>query len=318
MKKILALLLLSALILTGCIANKQNEKPTNEPFEEVQKVDIEISDYIEEDNSEVVENTQPPVVTEAPQNLQETQTTPQPETTAQPENTQTSTPVTNETEDNTNPQSTESDESILQGKIICIDAGHGIFTEKRNDKIGPNSNVEKAGFKVGTKGKTYIEDEITLAVANKVKALLENSGVTVLMTRTDENSTMTNAERAVWANENNAELVIKLHADGTKEGGSGMTMLVPGSAYIEDSSVIKNSKTLAKLILKNAKNLTGARNRGVYTTNQMAGLNWSKVPVVLFEMGFMTNSNDEKKLADSEYQQKLAEGIYNGIIEYYK
>ena len=48
----------------------------------------------------------------------------------------------------------------------------------------------------------------------------------------------------------------------------------------------------------------------------MTGINWSQVPVIILEMGFMTNQQDDMQMADPEFQQKMAEGIANGIESY--
>ncbi len=328
MKKLILSLMLLTLAISAC-GKKQEEvssSPTTTPFEEVEKVDIEINDYVDPT----------PTPAQSPDTIQDSQTTPTAsdsqstqQETKTPANTDTNNSQTGTAQNNESSAVTQSQDSTkytqpesnavdLSNKIICIDAGHGAFSATVNEAISPNSSATKPANKEGTRGSQYTEDEITLSVALKVKVLLEDCGATVLMTRTDENSTMTNKERAVFANDNNADIVIKLHADGTQEGGSGMTMLVPGYKYITDNELLSDSKRLGRAIINNAVKLTGARNRGVYTNTQMTGFNWSEVPVVLFEMGFMTNRNDEKKLADSEYQDKIAQGIFNGIIEYYK
>lgn len=56
------------------------------------------------------------------------------------------------------------------------------------------------------------------------------------------------------------------------------------------------------------------KNRGV-ERDDLTGFNWSKVPVVLIEMGFMSNKKEDQLLSDSNYQEKLAEGLCNGILE---
>ena len=335
MKKFLVITLF-ALVLVGCVNHFGNNPSTNN-FEEVEKVDIVINDVVDNDTQNEPETTPQTPITppankvepevQAPDTSKEETTEPikkpaetkpvsKPESkpVSNPENK----PLTPEKPVTEPPKDTQTAPVSLKGKVICIDAGHGAFTDAINEEIAPGATTKKAGNVVGTKGATYTEDEITLAVANKVKALLEEQGVTVLMTRTDANSTMTNKERAVYANDNKAEIVIKLHADGTQEGGSGMTALVPGNGYIKDSQLLSDSKRLAKAILNKASSLTKAKNRGVYTSSQMTGLNWSKVPVILFEMGFMNNPADEKKLADENYQSLIAQGIVNGILEYYK
>ncbi|MGM9933770.1 MAG: N-acetylmuramoyl-L-alanine amidase, partial [Clostridium sp.] len=49
--------------------------------------------------------------------------------------------------------------------------------------------------------------------------------------------------------------------------------------------------------------------------DDMTGFNWSKVPVILVEMGFMSNPEEDKLLSDEGYQNKLAQGLCNGIVK---
>ena len=163
-----------------------------------------------------------------------------------------------------------------------------------------------------------INEENAVLLMNEIKAELESIGATVIMTRTTPETTLSNADRAKFANDNNADICIKLHADGTQEGGTGMTMLIPGNKYITDKNLVSKSKLLGKTVLNGAVAKTGAAKRGVYTNNEMAGFNWSKIPVVLLEMGYLTNPQDEAKLSDANYQALIADGIVEGILEFYK
>lgn len=329
MKKTLLTILLLSFALTACGTEKKTGVPeeSEKPFEEVQKVDIEISDYVEP--TPTPELTQPSAETSPVQTAENTDTKaeePSSSSAGKSENTNSDNNKSNgegvkndePQQQNTQADNGQSEVVRLDGKIICIDPGHGIFTENRKEKIAPNSNASKDAFKEGTKGASHIEDDAVLAVGLKLKAKLEELGATVIMTRSDAYTNMSNIERAQYANNNNADISIKLHADSTQEGGSGMTMLVPGYKYITDKQMLSDSKRLGKAIIKNAASLTGARNRGTYTNTEMTGFNWSTVPVVLFEMGFMTNSKDEAKLFDEEYQGLIADGIVKGILEYYK
>jgi N-acetylmuramoyl-L-alanine amidase len=55
------------------------------------------------------------------------------------------------------------------------------------------------------------------------------------------------------------------------------------------------------------------QNRGVVEHSDMTGFNWSKVPVILVEMGFLSNPTEDKLLSSEDYESKLAEGLCNGI-----
>ena len=65
--------------------------------------------------------------------------------------------------------------------------------------------------------------------------------------------------------------------------------------------------------------MTGAKNRGVMYTDTMSGINWSKVPVTIVEMGFLSNPKEDKKMNRSvRYQNKMAKGMANGIDRFLK
>ena len=63
---------------------------------------------------------------------------------------------------------------------------------------------------------------------------------------------------------------------------------------------------------------TGAKSRGVTRTDTMSGINWSKVPVTIIEMGFLSNEKEDKLLDSENYQNKIVQGMVNGINEYLK
>lgn len=331
MKKLLLTLLAATILICSCTAEKGKE------FEEVEKIDLEVSDYVETDEPEIKEDAPTEIEKEetptevkkeetstkvqkekTPQAVKEPETKTEVKTEAPKEIPKTEAPVEKEPPKATETQKTDYTKISLSGKIICIDAAHGTFSQNKQEAIAPGMSLLKDGFKEGTKGAYITEDIVTLAVANILKEKLEVKGATVIMPRTTSETTLSNVDRAIFANDNNADICIKLHADGTAEGGTGMTMLVPGSKYISDKNLISKSKLLGKTVLNGAVAKTGATKRGVYTSNSMSGFNWSKIPVVLLEMGYLTNPQDEAKLSDSNYQALIADGIVEGILEFYK
>ena len=85
-----------------------------------------------------------------------------------------------------------------------------------------------------------------------------------------------------------------------------------------NGNIAEKSYKLSKSILDNMVKTTGAKNRGVTQTDTMSGINWSKVPVTIIEMGFLSNEREDKLLASSSYQDKIIQGMVNGINEYFK
>ena len=58
-------------------------------------------------------------------------------------------------------------------------------------------------------------------------------------------------------------------------------------------------------------------NQGIQVNDTMTGINWSKIPVIILEMGFMTNESDDLKMSDPDFQDTMASGIADGIDAYF-
>ena len=209
--------------------------------------------------------------------------------------------------------------SALSGKIIVVDAGHGLSKNSGQEAIAPGSSQTKPKFVSGTSGKNQTEEQLNLAVALKLEAALKKKGAVVHMTRETHETTRSNIDRATFANDLGADISVKLHADGSENTSvKGVLMLVPGGQYIKDKNVITKSDTAGKRVLEAVVDATGAVNRGVSVRNDMTGFNWSTVPVILLEMGVMTNPEEDALLETGKYQDKIVAGIINGLELYFQ
>lgn len=210
----------------------------------------------------------------------------------------------------------------LEGKVICIDPGHGNPNHTIvNEPIAPSSDILKPSTAYGTTGvATGIpEYKLTLAVSLKIRDQLEQKGARVVMTRESNEVDLGNIERSEIANNIPADISIRIHADGFDNSSvTGISVLYPGSQYISNSELLLKSKAAAKDTLDELLKTTNAKSRGIVERNDLTGFNWSKVPVILVEMGFMTNPAEDERLNSEEYQDKLAEGIVNGLIKYFE
>lgn len=220
------------------------------------------------------------------------------------------------------PPKTQEDTSkgVLYGKTIFIDPGHQSKSNNQQEPIAPNSQETKEKMSYGTTGVAtgVPEYKLNLQVSLRLRQLLESKGAKVVMSRETNEVNSGNVERAKMANESNAQLVVRIHADGIDNSSvKGLSVLTPGNKYISDANMLKNSRTAAEKILKSTISSTGAVSRGVVARDDLTGFNWSTVPVILIEMGFMTNADEDRLLNTAEYQDKLASGMVKGMEDYF-
>jgi len=170
----------------------------------------------------------------------------------------------------------------------------------------------------GTQGVvTHVpESLVNLEVALKLEKALEAHGVKVIMVRTTQKVDIPNSKRAGIANSAHAALFIRLHCDGVNSPSAhGFLMLRPG-VNRWTGPIVALSKIAAGLVDKAVLGTTGALDRGTQVRNDLSGFNWSKVPTILVEMGVMTNPSEDRKLSTASYQQEIADGMANGVVQY--
>ena len=120
------------------------------------------------------------------------------------------------------------------------------------------------------------------------------------------------------ANSSKADFSLRIHADGLDDPGvNGATLLYPSSQYVGENLSHK-SRVIARYILESYCSSTGLYNRGIVERGDLTGFNFSKIPVVLIELGFMTNPQEDKKMSQRDFQKKMVQGIAKGIERYYK
>lgn len=191
-------------------------------------------------------------------------------------------------------------------KTIVIDAGHG----------KPDEGAESSS---GT-----TEAETNLKIALKLQNLLEQSGSTVILTRSDENAiydldskTLRQKKisdihnRVKIGNESSADIFVSIHLNK-----------IPQQQYDGWQTFYNaNSKEGQKLAVSIQNNLNDAiqreNNRVAKTIENIYIVKHVEIPTAIVECGFLSNPEEEKLLLEDEYQNKLAWGIYNGIIDYF-
>ena len=194
----------------------------------------------------------------------------------------------------------------VSGKTVILDAGHGTPDEGAQSSNG------------------ITEAQINLKIALKVQNLLEQSGCTVILTRSDEKAiydmdskTLRQKmisdiqNRVKIGNESEADIFVSIHLNKIpqpqysgwqcffKEGNEKSEKLAKEIQNNLQNSIDKNNKRLAMKI------------ENIYIVKHV------EIPLSIVECGFLSNPEEEKQLLDDEYQNKLAWGIYNGIIAYF-
>lgn len=212
------------------------------------------------------------------------------------------------------------EEKLLKEITVVIDAGHQQKGNNKQEKVSPTSTQTKAKVSSGTRGVSTgkYEYELNLEVALKLRDKLKSAGANVVMIREANDVDISNAQRAIIANENNANVVIRIHADGSdNKNVNGYSILIPGNKSISDEKVVSDSKQIAVSVSESMKKTLDSKFNGIVTRNDLTGFNWLKVPGILIEMGFMTNIAEDNKMSTEKFQNNIVSAIYDGLVEYY-
>ena len=194
----------------------------------------------------------------------------------------------------------------VTNKVIVLDAGHGSPDEGATSSDGTS------------------EAQINLKITLKLQKLLESSGATVILTRYDENAiyeldSQTISQKKVSdiknrvkiGNESSADIFVSIHLNKIPEKQySGW------QTFYKDGN--EDSKNLATLIQNNLNSTINTENKRVpLVLNNVYIMKHVEIPIALVECGFLSNDSEEALLVTDDYQDKLAWGIYNGIMDYF-
>jgi N-acetylmuramoyl-L-alanine amidase len=206
----------------------------------------------------------------------------------------------------------------LTAALICLDPGHGTppAVGRQTEPIGPGSSVRKIKDGGGANG----EAVVALAIAKKTRTLLLRRGYRVAMTRTGSDfryGNGGNVARAQFCNRRHAALMLRIHADGsTDTSEKGLSTLYPAFHRGWTDDIYASSLRAARLVQRSTVAATGARDLGLLQRSDLTGFNWSNVPAILVETGFMSNPSERRLLQSSAYQWKVAHGFTAGVAAF--
>lgn len=219
-----------------------------------------------------------------------------------------------------NEQKVESNEK-KEKFLVVIDPGHQQKANLNLEPIGPGATTQKYKVTDDTTGVVTKKREavLILEMAFLLKEKLEAKGIQVLMTRTSQDVDISNKERATFANNHKANLFLRLHADGSENPNeSGFAVLTPaeGSPYTKE--IYAESLQISQMIVNKMRENQQVKVNGIKFRDDLSGFNWSKVPGVLLELGFMSNHEEDKKLSDPQYVNSLLQSVTDSIDAYQK
>ena len=194
----------------------------------------------------------------------------------------------------------------VTNKTVVLDAGHGVPDEGAQSSNGTT------------------EAQTNLKIALKVQNLLEQSGCNVILTRSDEDAiydidSKTLKEKKISdihnrvkiGNESSADIFVSIHLNK-----------IPQQQYYGWQTFYKQGNEQG---IKLATSIQNSLNKAIQKENTRVPLKIDniyiikhvEIPTTIVECGFLSNPEEEKQLLDDQYQNKLAWGIYTGIIDYF-
>ena len=204
--------------------------------------------------------------------------------------------------------------------VVVIDPGHDARANLATEPIGPGSSTRKIKDGGGTHGVVtgIREPDLTLDVSLRLRRLLRAAGVRVVMTRTrTSGASMGNIVRARIANDAGAALFLRVHADGASSASArGTHTLTPALRRGWTDDVYASSRRAATLVQTELVRTLGFPNRGIQERSDFTGFNWADVPVILVEMGFMTNPSEDRALALPGVRRRAALGLCRGTLRF--
>jgi N-acetylmuramoyl-L-alanine amidase len=202
-------------------------------------------------------------------------------------------------------------------KVVVIDPGHQAEANYGLEPVGPGSSTMKVKVSAGTASVNTgsPESELNLALGLKLRDVLQSYGIQVVMTRVSEAVDISNAQRAQMANAAGGDLFVRIHADGaTDPAVNGVLVLYPSSISGWTDDIAAESVRSATIALQELTAATGAKSRGLSARSDIAGFNWSDIPVFLAEVGVMTNPAEDALLATEAYRDKIVSGLADTVL----
>ncbi len=221
------------------------------------------------------------------------------------------------------PPAAERQEGRLSGVTVCIDPGHSENGRMVNEPLGPGLQGSTSGTAGMAQGKETQRKEsiVVLEISMALRDELLRQGADVVMTRETQEQFLTNQERCQVAADGGADIMLRLHAD-TRAGSTkqGFSVYAPlHSDYAKAVADPPAYRAMGEMLIDALKTRVGYALEDKYglvtLSDQFVGNNWAQMTCFLVELGFMSTPREDYLLSHPVYQQRLAEGLAQGVYE---
>ena len=179
--------------------------------------------------------------------------------------------------------------------VIVVDPGHG---GEDPGKVGNNDVLEK---------------DLNLQIAKKVKKLLEEAGIKIVMTRTNDKVPDAKKEdlnqRVQLINDTKPKLALCIHQNSYPDAK------IKG-AQVFYHTITPEAEDVASIVQEQLRTVDPTNTRQIKENDTYFMLKNTQVPTIIVECGFLTNPDEAAKLTQEDYQDKLAQAICEGVVKW--
>lgn len=179
--------------------------------------------------------------------------------------------------------------------VIVVDPGHG---GEDPGKVGTNDVLEK---------------DLNLQIAKKVKKLLEEAGIKIVMTRTNDKVPDAKKEdlnqRVQLINETKPTLALCIHQNSYPDEK------IKGAQVFYHTTTAE-AEDIASIVQEQLRTVDPTNTRQIKENDTYFMLKNTQVPTIIVECGFLTNPEEAAKLTQEEYQDQLAQAICEGVVKW--
>lgn len=217
--------------------------------------------------------------------------------------------------------------SPLKGATVVVDPGHNGANARHLsyiDRLVPAGGFHKECDTTGTAtaDERLSESAFNWDVARRLTRLLRRAGAKVVLTRRNDRGFGPCIDRrARIGNRARADVAISIHADGGPPAGRGFHVIRPAFLRGYTGPIVRPSLRLARQIRAALDGAGLARadyigRQGIDRRGDLGGLNLSKVPKVMAELGNMRNAGDARRLKQARWRQRVARALRGGLAEF--